>query len=146
MDPLTYLDYLAYIPMFLDIHSSVVQNPFNQGGMSKIRAVEGGENGGSTGKQIRVPNPKEEKEARISIFGAQTRKVPIAPAVSAMARSPKEKSPSALRNARTSSIGGYGGEQGGMKKSLVERSSVARDMPRKKGMKRSPSNLGNLAE
>lgn len=28
MDPLTYLDYLAYIPMFIDIHAKIIENPF----------------------------------------------------------------------------------------------------------------------
>ena len=27
MDPLTYLDYLAYIPMFIDVHTDIVANP-----------------------------------------------------------------------------------------------------------------------
>lgn len=29
MDPLTYLDYLAYIPMFIDVHAAIIANPFN---------------------------------------------------------------------------------------------------------------------
>merc|ERR1712110_934733 len=28
MDPLTYLDYLAYIPMFIDVHTDIIANPF----------------------------------------------------------------------------------------------------------------------
>ena len=29
MDPLTYIDYLAYIPMFIDVHKDIVEHPFD---------------------------------------------------------------------------------------------------------------------
>merc|ERR1712166_775014 len=75
MDPLTYLDYLAYIPMFIDIHSSVVQNPFNEGGMgSEIKAVdqtgtEENEQAIKEGRRIRIPNQAKEGEPRTSVLG-----------------------------------------------------------------------------
>lgn len=41
MDPLSYIDYLAYIPMFINLHTEAVQNPFGMYTSPSVSSVVG---------------------------------------------------------------------------------------------------------
>lgn len=127
MDPLTYLDYLAYIPMFIDIHASVVSNPFKKDALAELTAMDQAgtaenEKAIEEGRRIRVPKANDPSAPRVSILGAT--------------------------KTRTSGAGGYGGEVGGIKTSLHSRVSMSKgnSLNRRSGPRKSPNALSEVAE